>query len=71
MPFLNLPRLGIDIEPESLGLDINRTKQKRALNVYYPIYPSTGRQILYSRRHEEALPEKLNPFGLVIKQSTT
>ncbi len=66
MPFLNLHLdSGIDIEPESLGLDINRTKQKRALNVLLSNVSKYGKsEILYSRRHEEALPEKLNPFGI-------
>ena len=66
MPFLNLHLdSGIDIEPESLGLDINRTKQKRALNVLLSNVSKYGKsEILYSRRHEEALPEKLNPFRL-------
>lgn len=66
MPFLNLHLdSGIDIEPDSLGLDINRTKQKRALNVLLSnVSKYRKAEILYSRRHEEALPEKLNPFGL-------
>ena len=66
MPFLNLHLdTGIDIEPESFGLDINQTKGKRALKILLcNIAKYRKAEMLYSRRHETALPEKLNPFGI-------
>ena len=66
MPFLNLHLDSrIDIEPESLGLDINQTKGKRALKILLcNVAKYKSAEMLYSRRHETALPEKLNPFGI-------
>jgi len=66
MPFLNLHLdTGIDIEPDSLGLDINQTKGKRALKILLCNVAKYKRaEMLYSRRHESALPEKLNPWGI-------
>ncbi|MDC0546125.1 hypothetical protein OAO62_04795, partial [Gammaproteobacteria bacterium] len=49
----------------SFGLDINRTKGRRALKILLcNVAKYKKAEMLYSRRHESALPKKLNPWSI-------